>query len=141
MTNLWIVESRRAYNRTFTCTETMVDKCNKALTAIYSLKNLPKIYLCILHYYITFSTLRTLTFSHVKYCNPRDTIQRFQRYCFRFLFDLKRDDITPIYIRSKVNKLTDFRCIKILSLTHLILKTGHNKNNLLKSWSFCQRWV
>jgi len=54
-----------------------------------------------------------------------DMLQRSQNYCFRFVYDLRRDEhITPYYLESRILKLKDQRVIKILSLVFSILKTG-----------------
>jgi hypothetical protein len=121
------------FNNTLTWTETVVDKCNKVFAAIHSLKKLQN----FLPLHIKLLLVRTLIFPHFTYCSSvindmtvalSDRLQRSQNYCVRYVYNLKRDDhVTPFYIRSQMNKLIDSRKIKILSLTHLILKTGYPK--------------
>ena len=57
-----------------------------------------------------------------------DKLQKSQIYCFRFVFDLKRDDhITPYFIRSNILKLPDLKHVKILTILFSMLKSGEPK--------------
>lgn len=120
-------------NNTLGWTDAVVNTCNRVFVTVHSLKRIQR----LLPFHIKLFLVKTLVFPHFNYCCAvindmtvalSTKLQRTQNYCIRFLFNLRRDDhVTPYYIQCSLLKLSELRVIRILMLTHSVLKTGYPK--------------